>query len=149
MVSTITLHFTSSLLPGAALIRGATFSTWHHCAIEIGGFVYEAKIFGGVICRTADEFKAANKRVKSFDVACANPDGLKAFLGKTLGQGYDWAAVFGILSHSNFDITHRWHCAELVATAIHNYCRIELPKLPSKCTPRDILFATWSHRVAA
>jgi hypothetical protein len=145
----VTLHFTSSLLPGAALIRGATFSTWHHCAIEIDGFVYEAKIFGGVICRTVEEFKAANKRIKSFSLECKNEEGLKAFLNKVLGMGYDWAAIFGILSHSDFDITHRWHCAELVAECLREYVGIELPKLSSKCTPRDILFAAWSHRLVA
>lgn len=143
----VTLHFTSSLLPGAALIRGATFSTWHHCAIEVDGFVYEAKIFGGVICRTINDFKAANKRIRTYKIPCHNEKGLRAFLGSILGQGYDFPAVFGIMTHSDFDVTHLWHCAEVLGTAIERYCGIELPKLPAKCTPRDIIFATWSYRI--
>lgn len=143
----VTLHFTSSLLPGAALIRGVTSTTWHHCAIEVDGFVYEAKFPKGVICRRVEEFRSANKRIKSFSIHCKDKEGLKEFLEKVLGQGYDLAAAFGIFLHSDFDIEHLWHCAELLADAVRNYCDIDLPKISARCKPEDILFAAWPLRI--
>ena len=147
MDNTVRIHFTSSLLPAAALIRGLTFSTWHHCAIEVDGMVYESKLFGGVICRPLNEFASKLSRVKSVELFCDDKSACKEFLKSVLGQGYDWAAVVGIVSHNEFDIQHRWTCSELAGRVVRDYCGIDLPKSPARCTPRDILFATWSHRV--
>ena len=109
----IKVHFYSSLKPGALLIRAFTKSRYSHVSISVGGFVYEAKMFTGVTCKTK-----APKPAKTLILHGLNEDHIKAFLKQQVGKKYDFTALANFISRRDWQETSSWFCSELVAMAL-------------------------------
>lgn len=88
----VTILFTSSTNWGSVLIRRATREPVSHVALEFAGLVLQAS-GGGVGILSSSEFRAAHEVRFSLSVE-TSPEAVFSGIAKTIGQPYDWGALF-------------------------------------------------------
>jgi uncharacterized protein YycO len=108
--------FSTSKLPGAALIRAVTWSDWSHVAVIDGEEVIEATWPAVRVSALADVL-AKHSRNIIVDIPCQDPAAVLAALRSQVGKPYDLTALFGLLVRRDWQEPDAWFCSELVAWA--------------------------------
>lgn len=114
----VKIHFCSSNLPFALLIKFFTFSQWNHVAIEVGGVVYESKGCGGVRKTTFEQLSKEQSNIFTKTVHNLNTTHVREFLEDQVGKGYDYPALFALPFRSDWGSEDKWFCSELAAKAL-------------------------------
>lgn len=128
--------FKSSFGLYACLIRLATLGRYTHCAVEIDGVVYQAKIFKGVY---KSEYIASewDNEVQLF----VNKEDTKKcvkFLESELGCGYDWLGVIKFVIPWIKASKSRWFCSELVVAALQKVKKLDKKIVACRCSPSKV-----------
>ena len=108
--------FSTSKLPGAAVIRAVTWSDWSHVAIIDGEEVIEAT-WPAVRVSPLAGVLAKHSRNIIVDIPCQDPAAVLAALRSQVGKPYDLTALFGMLVRRDWQEPDAWFCSELVAWA--------------------------------
>lgn len=108
--------FCTSKLPGATLIRAVTWSDWSHVALIDGEEAIEATWPAVRVSPLADVL-AKHSANCIVDIPCDNPAAVLAALRSQIGKPYDLTALFGLLTHRDWQEPDAWFCSELVAWA--------------------------------
>lgn len=106
--------FCTSELIGAKLIRAVTWSDWSHVALVDGDTVIEA-VWPVVKTTPLSEVLEKHKSYTIVELPSLDDDALLEAAKSQLGKPYDLTALFGILSHRDWQQDDRWFCSELVA----------------------------------
>lgn len=113
----VRLLFSTSRHPLSAVIRAATWSRWSHVSIISGDTVIEAAAVVGVrVISLAAAIQHA-KACEIVEVDCPDPLAVISLALGQVGKPYDYAAIFGIGVHRNWQDDDAWFCSELVAWA--------------------------------
>lgn len=112
--------YSRSRTVGGWLIRASSWwDQWSHCGLLTDdGTVIEARAFAGVVETPADEFMdrySAHTRVR---VDVPEPAAAIAWAREQIGCGYDYGAIAGFVLREPLERQRRWHCVELVETAL-------------------------------
>lgn len=92
---------------------------WSHCGVVTPeGTVIEARFFKGVVETPMAEFLARYSKTESVDIECPNPADGVAFARESIGRGYDYLGALGNFFRANWHSMSRYHCAELVESAV-------------------------------
>lgn len=121
----LTAVYARSHTVGGVLLRNADLvgHRWSHCGIVTPeGTVVESRAFKGVVETAWDDFVARYPGTgqRSFkDVQCVDPAAGVAWARVQIGKGYDYPAIFGLaLGRESWQEDDRWHCSELLETAL-------------------------------
>ena len=119
---TIKVVYARSRTPGAWLIRAASWwAQWSHCGlITRDGTVIESRMFAGVVETHWLDFIDRYHVHEIVKVEAPDPEQAEKWARLQLGSGYDWGAIVRFIS-KRFGLDQspkRWHCVELVETAI-------------------------------
>lgn len=106
--------FCTSKLPGALLIRTVTWSDWSHVALVDGEEVIEA-VWPAVRAAPLAEVIAQHSAYVIVDLPCADPAAAIAAARSQIGKPYDLTALFGLLTHRDWQEDDHWFCSELAA----------------------------------
>lgn len=121
----LTAVYARSHTVGGIAIRFADFvgNRWSHCGIVTPeGTVIEARSFHGVVetSWTAFAKRYPGKGQKSYkDFQIPDPQAAMDWARTQKGKGYDYAALLGLaLGRESWQEDDRWHCSELLETAL-------------------------------
>lgn len=105
---------------GSFLIRAASwFEQWSHCGIITPeGTVVEAQAFKGVVETPLREFIDRSTEYEIVTVDCPNPSEAIAWARSKIGSGYDYGAIVGFVLREPLDKPNRYHCVDLLESAI-------------------------------
>lgn len=133
----IKIHFHKTNTDSGKIIRFVTRSTVNHVSIEIGEYVYEAKMKGGVIRTDRPLFdKTSITSTAIFQVG--NIEETIKFLEEQIGKDYDW---FGIISFIWIFVPEhigKWYCSELGMVALMKFLDFTSEEYDQKKTPHDL-----------
>lgn len=123
MASTLQVIYSRHRTLAGWLVRLAQWwGPWSHCGIVTPeGTVIHAVWGRGVVETPWNEYVRVSSRHELVDVHVPSPDLALTWLRLQLGKGYDYGAVFRFISGKFRWIKAspgRFHCAELVETAI-------------------------------
>lgn len=105
---------------GGLLIRAASWwEQWSHCGIVTPkATIIEARAFKGVVESDLDEFVQRYSELEVVKVACPDPAAAIEFARMQIGSGYDYGAIAEFVLRAGLNKRKRWHCVELVETAL-------------------------------
>lgn len=133
----VKVHFCSSNLPFALLVKFFTFSEWSHVAIEVGGIVYEAK-WSGVRKTTFGQLSKEQGKIFTKVVYGLDVKVLREFLDDQVGKPYDFPALFALPFRSNWGSEDAWFCSEYGAKGLF-LAGFNFKNFPAwRVTPKDL-----------
>jgi len=121
-------------------IRVFTWSDYSHVELVREGMVYGADASSGVTGMTLEKRLSASSK-HAFATTPADPEKVWTAVNSQLGKPYDWADVFGVLVHHDWQATDKWMCSELIAWA-HLQAGVPLINVNTpvnRVTPQDLL----------
>lgn len=107
--------FCTSNLPGAVIIRGVTWSDWSHVALLLDDDSVVEATWPAVQRVPLEEILAKHTHHAIVEFPGDNQV-VNAALSQ-IGKPYDLTALFGILSHRDWQEQDKWFCSELIAWA--------------------------------
>lgn len=110
------LIFVDRGTPACYAIRAMTASRWPHVAVEVDGWVYEARAATGV--QRVGIVQAAQDAIDiGFAEVRCNDRLARAFLEAQVGKPYDWTAIWTWYGSRDWQEPDAWFCFELAAAA--------------------------------
>ena len=139
---TIKLLFSRSHQLGSYFIRWITWSDWSHVEfVTDDGFVIGAVYPGGVMKYPLATRLAESSAYEYCTVVKGDYQKALDFLTKQIGKPYDVTAIFGILTHRDWEEDDRWFCSEMQTAAIKEsndgVCS-PVRKVSWRVTPQDL-----------
>lgn len=135
----VKVHFCSSNLPFALLIKLFTFSKWNHVAIEVGGIVYEARAWYGVTKTTFEELSSRQNKIYTKEVHGLDGQAVRNFCEDQVGKKYDYRAIVALPFKRDWGREFEWFCSELGTKALISGGRL-FKKFPAyRVTPERLL----------
>lgn len=136
-MSSVSIIYSRSRSIASQLIRIASGFGWSHASILDGDHVIEALMFKGVVRTPLSEFKARVRAYAVVDVECQKPHSAIDFARKQIGKGYDWRAILGHIFQRQTHSRRRWHCVELIESALIAGGRERFRRQPFRLTPQQ------------
>lgn len=115
----IEILFSRNHLPFSYAIRAITWSDYSHVDL----ITKEAGLIGAMAQGGVRKYDFQKRLDKSSAAAImtieeADYDLAIQFAKSQIGKPYDWAGVFGLWFHRDWEDTENWWCSELVAAAL-------------------------------
>lgn len=133
-MSHLNVVYCRSYTIGALLIRASSWwDQWSHCGIVTPkGTVIEARAFAGVVESDLEEFVGRYSELEVVKIDCPDPAAAIEFARMQVGAGYDYGAIAEFVLRNPLNKHQRWHCAELVETALIAGGRDRFRRMPHR-----------------
>lgn len=136
----LTVIYARSATLGGVLIRARDpFGKWSHCAVMTDDHsVIEAESLKGVVETPLGDFLArypGQTQREFVEVECPDPSAGIAWARTQVGKGYDYLAIFGLLTRGSWQSDGRWMCSELAERTLIESGRSRFRDFPHHISP--------------
>lgn len=87
---------------------------WSHCGVLLGDWVVEARAFNGVVLTPGHEFIERYAETRIVEYLALDPAGGERWLRGQIGKPYDYEAILGAWTRTNWQDDAAFQCAELL-----------------------------------
>lgn len=124
-----TLRFSASKVAGSKMIAWFTWADFSHVEVVFSTHTIGSRFVGGV-----QEWPLGSKYRHVKDVRIDVSQAFFDFLEAQLGRKYDYLSILGFIFRRDWQEKRRWHCSELIASALVADNRLTLANL-NRVTP--------------
>lgn len=148
----ITLQFSTTAGPIAAIVRFVTWSEFSHCDFVLPdgtllGSQWKEKDGNGVQIRQPNYEKFSRTERYTVDVPIVKYTNIMAWAKSQVGKPYDSTAIFGILAHRDWKEDDSWFCSEFVAAAFEQAGLHLVNEKLNRITPQTLIQSPYLQKV--